>query len=71
MHHWIMPKKLLIFLSSLYLAGCASQSCDRVICHQWTQDEKFAHYKADKALSADSSLHPLIRDYERICVALG
>lgn len=47
------------------LNGCATAPIE---CHEWTIQEKRAMKKADMDLSKDNALHPLIRDYEGICV---
>lgn len=62
-----MMKKLIICASNLLL-GCSASP--PLACHEWTPAEKATHYKDDKALPPTSSLHPLIRDYERLCINL-
>lgn len=58
----------------LALSACPSISPPPdapVFCHQWTQGDKQAQYQADLALSHDSALRPIIKDYERVCLSLG
>ncbi len=39
-------------------------------CHGWSIEEKHDIQNADEALPKDSPLHLVIRDYQRICIAL-
>lgn len=67
-------KKVMIFSSSLALAGCSLFSPApvpaRIYCHEWTKAEKQEHYRDDIALPHENSLHGIIKDYERVCAAL-
>ena len=60
-----IAKKWMILTICLSVAACAQSNPD---CHKWTYSEKQAMKKADIALPKDSALHPLIRDYEGICI---
>ena len=61
-------RKNWLLLISCSLLGCAPESSPApVYCHAWTKAEKSALYEEDTALPAESALHGLVRDYERVC----
>ena len=70
------PKDCLnsVAITLLFLAGCcpieSAPPPPQVQCHQWSKDEKLAHYKEDIALNPGNSLHDIIKDYERVCLTL-
>lgn len=47
------------------LSGCSTAPAD---CKPWSDVEKKAMQDADRNLPKSNALHPLIRDYEGICV---
>lgn len=65
--------KSAILWASLVMASCTQQpasSSAPVFCHQWSKEEKQAQFQADIALSHDNALHPVIKDYERVCLSI-
>ncbi len=62
MRLFLMLKRLVILTS---LASCSQANPE---CHHWTNSEKQAMKQADMHLSKGNALHPLIRDYEAICI---
>lgn len=71
-----MKKRLMILVAGNLLAACTPTQ-GPVFCHHWNAAET-AQVKAALAtpahggqLPADSPIHPVIRDYERVCGALN
>lgn len=61
--------KKLIILSSLLLSACTTEA-PVVACHEFGTTDKAAIRTEILALPDGSALHPVIRDYERVCTAL-
>lgn len=61
-------KNWIIGISSLFLASCSQIP---VSCHEWNAQEKSEIKQELTVLPDSSALHPLVRDYERICISLS
>lgn len=60
-----MKKNLMTCLSCLVVSACAAPS---YACHEWTVTEEWRAQRDDRDIPADSPLHGMIKDYERLCV---
>lgn len=73
----LRTKKRLAALATIGSLAACSPSQGPVFCHEWNAPEK-AQIKValdipakGGQLPADSPIHPVIRDYERVCGALA
>lgn len=74
MLHSPIKKRLLALAVGSSLSACTSCPAPTALplrCHHWSADEILAVQKADGALAADSALHPVVKDYERLCANLS
>lgn len=69
MRHRLLKKKRII-LSSLLLAGCATAP-PIVKCHEFGASDKKEIRQAIAGLEIDSPIHPIIKDYARVCIELN
>jgi hypothetical protein len=65
-----MKKRLAALATIGSLAACAPTQ-GPVFCHEWNASEKVQVKAALTALPSDSTIHPVIRDYERVCRTLA
>jgi hypothetical protein len=60
-------KKLTVLISGSVLVCCTSSP---VYCHHWQKNDEIEIKRALKNLPDNSPLHPVIIDYERVCINL-
>ena len=65
-----MKKRLAALATIGSLAACTPNQ-GPVFCHEWSASEKAGVKAALTALPSDSPIHPVIRDYERVCADLA
>lgn len=63
-------KKNKIILINFLLCGCVTQAPPALACHQFSANDKAEIREAIGNLDPLSPIHPVIRDYARVCLQL-